>query len=1354
MKTKLPVILSIIFLLLPSAFAKTELITYAQNGKPLFVFNIYDEDGEIYDIDSGASNPSGANFVWTLVPQHLEAINNASQYWAVLLGNSPANSAPVGVLVNIINEANDYGAVNFGSNGEGMTILAAAVLFDKDSDRNVGGNFAQIMIGTLSSPFLDYMGQDELKFLGANNDNSDWSFKQMTLLPNNGLTANMTGVLVHELGHTMGIISNYMTWRGFVAYDGIHLTKYDANLVDSFGYPARPNLIAMQIGSGVGSSPPFGFDGYFNFYPDGFIFFQGEKTMEVLDGAIHQTANPWNVSGLPIYTFAHIALRNSMMSHYNYRNWNTFMEAELALLQDIGIEIDRKNMYGRSIYNDNSSITVTNNFYARNAGGTAYLNGQYNQTPWTIGLHVYGTSNTIEMRGNVLSNGRASAGIRVDGWNNKLTIINQIHADGENSAALMVTYGKAHKIILRGNMSALGENGIGARFDFGDNMLGDMVEYRGSYMRKRAFYDSSNGTWSVDYGDLFFCPELEGALADKFDITGSINANAAAIYISNNALVKEINIMGKASIKGDIISEWNPKLYEDGSFADDFFNMLNSTAVAANDLKTTLTFGYKADSNGEKTDGYDVDFNFNYKDDIIGAGGSFFDMEIAAGNLKFSGEILGIADMKVISGNTALLGKSKEMKGLIIGRSKNEILSQNPSAVLDQEPSAKVEIFVSEINVSSLTVNFNGALGLSNGQNRKTIISEAIDIYGTVDIAIDALENKSDEFIASRKITIEEGANLIVKVYGEGIIKSEIFYSPVVNGADFWQSGQIDSLVSEGEWKIEYASNDKWNIEVSAASNLAGISDLDGNQRVFADTFDIIPDDNPIKNRILASLAKLDNLDEIKENINQFSGLIYYNALSIGAIDDISQSVFSNINLRDNYLSSKWKKEKVDISSQSARANTKTSSSIVEPLIDNYVSSASFIESAWINFNLNHLSYYGQSSAADFKSEGFGSIGGFTIYEETNALLGLYISHNSKTATEGLDSAYVKDTRIGLYGGYFLDGAKSVSLIKGFLGFGFQDFSVIRAVDYEFGIVNPKSDFMTYSINSGINAQFASLSQNFNLSPYAAISFGLIANPEITEDNAQGLELFIENGIYAKLIPSIGLLFEDNLFDKLEFYANTDIGYSLFGNSLSRKVFFGGGQFEFSSIETGALIWHFASGLKYDIRDDLGLGMDFNISAAKNLFAYGINFGISLRFGSIKIKEPKEVKDQNAQMKAAQKRRDAAMQSFKLSAATFRSDSAVLSQAARSNIIKIANTIKALKYTKVTVEGHTDSLGSDSANLDLSQKRAKSVYDEFIKAGIPKEKMQYIGFGSKMPIASNATQAGKADNRRVEIFVE
>lgn len=75
------------------------------------------------------------------------------------------------------------------------------------------------------------------------------------------------------------------------------------------------------------------------------------------------------------------------------------------------------------------------------------------------------------------------------------------------------------------------------------------------------------------------------------------------------------------------------------------------------------------------------------------------------------------------------------------------------------------------------------------------------------------------------------------------------------------------------------------------------------------------------------------------------------------------------------------------------------------------------------------------------------------------------------------------------------------------------------------------------------------------------------------------------------------------------------------------------------------------------------------------------------------------------------------------------------------------------RATFIAIIGHTDDVGADDVNMELSQKRAVSVGEYLVKAGIDTNKIIMTGAGESAPIASNATDVGRAENRRVEVLV-
>ena len=97
--------------------------------------------------------------------------------------------------------------------------------------------------------------------------------------------------------------------------------------------------------------------------------------------------------------------------------------------------------------------------------------------------------------------------------------------------------------------------------------------------------------------------------------------------------------------------------------------------------------------------------------------------------------------------------------------------------------------------------------------------------------------------------------------------------------------------------------------------------------------------------------------------------------------------------------------------------------------------------------------------------------------------------------------------------------------------------------------------------------------------------------------------------------------------------------------------------------------------------------------------------------------------------------------------------SAAIQPAMRSVLDPFANGLRGDRNTRVNIVGHTDSSGSDAINNPLSVQRAESVRDYLVTRGVPSENVQTAGRGEREPVADNASDAGRARNRRVEIYL-
>jgi outer membrane protein OmpA-like peptidoglycan-associated protein len=89
----------------------------------------------------------------------------------------------------------------------------------------------------------------------------------------------------------------------------------------------------------------------------------------------------------------------------------------------------------------------------------------------------------------------------------------------------------------------------------------------------------------------------------------------------------------------------------------------------------------------------------------------------------------------------------------------------------------------------------------------------------------------------------------------------------------------------------------------------------------------------------------------------------------------------------------------------------------------------------------------------------------------------------------------------------------------------------------------------------------------------------------------------------------------------------------------------------------------------------------------------------------------------------------------------------------REALAKLSGIVLGHPGLKLSVEGYTDSIGSDEVNQTLSQKRADTVRDYLVQQGVDASSITATGFGKSNPVASNDTDQGRQQNRRVEIII-
>ena len=98
-------------------------------------------------------------------------------------------------------------------------------------------------------------------------------------------------------------------------------------------------------------------------------------------------------------------------------------------------------------------------------------------------------------------------------------------------------------------------------------------------------------------------------------------------------------------------------------------------------------------------------------------------------------------------------------------------------------------------------------------------------------------------------------------------------------------------------------------------------------------------------------------------------------------------------------------------------------------------------------------------------------------------------------------------------------------------------------------------------------------------------------------------------------------------------------------------------------------------------------------------------------------------------------------------------NSSNLKAGANKVVNELANFLKEYPQRSIQIEGFTDSVGSAEYNKNLSQRRADALQDALVNAGISSRRIETIGYGEEYPVATNMNEAGRQQNRRVEVII-
>ena len=612
-------------MLITPAFSYTRYEVPAQNSR--YIFDIYDQGETVNFLDESFTS------TYNLTNNQMNALFDAAKKWTEYINFDP-NDLPI-YKIYTSNELN-----------------ASAL---SPYSRVIGEPYKYTLIDSMMTnkkiiPIEDYSMPDGDGLIevgvGLIEEYPMWSnYDGPTAVFKDPLPDIYT-TMIHEMYHSIGLSSGAMQYkikdgdkRFYFGKDATSpLAIWDSYLKIYTGAVSPSATYNPQLEIAAQGGVPIKInslgDGEFDistYSP----YFTGPETMKVLTGLENKTVAEMeaylmskgglknyssyyddteqypSVLGLPVNVIeqgrpelSHIELQNSFMSHQGYQNWVILMEAELAVLKDLGYDVDLRKYFGQSYYLDNVTADFTRG-YGNIWNGTTYTGRSTTESG--IGLHIYGDNNIITQASNILSDGNYTIGTRIDGVNNNYTLNSGYKVDtaGKGSIGIAAMWGKNHTINLNSGSSvtATGEGGIAASFDFGKNVMGGYNDDRGSYSSYEMSEDKNVKAETA----------LQGALVENFDIAGTLEGKKASIYISENAHVKNINIIKGSTITGDIISQWNSVKSGTNMYVQDS----NGNPVTGQDLSkiyfTNLNFV------GDGTNPY----NGSFSDNISGANDIF-----------------------------------------------------------------------------------------------------------------------------------------------------------------------------------------------------------------------------------------------------------------------------------------------------------------------------------------------------------------------------------------------------------------------------------------------------------------------------------------------------------------------------------------------------------------------------------------------------------------------------------------------------------------------------------------------------------------------------------------------------------
>ncbi|WP_428898349.1 polymorphic outer membrane protein repeat-containing protein [Parelusimicrobium proximum] len=416
------------------------------------------------------------------------------------------------------------------------------------------------------------------------------------------------------------------------------------------------------------------------------------------------------------------------------------------------------------------------------------------------------------------------------------------------------------------------------------------------------------------------------------------------------------------------------------------------------------------------------------------------------------------------------------------------------------------------------------------------------------------------------------------------------------------------------------------------------------------------------------------------------------------------------------------------------------------------------------------------NSVKDFTASAAGfRFGADRFFKESDLMLGLYGEYTPVDMKQNGSKAEADYIGGGIYGGLIEDKWD----FKALLGIGISSYDVKRRIYEPVTLIDRRADssFDAFNMAADFEAGYKiPLNTYAQLKPYGGIGMAMLMYQGFTERGADSLNQRVEGDMHIASAARLGAAVSGGA-GRLGWRGGAEYSFTLTGYDSEIESSFDGTNagIKTRGATSGRHIIGLNAGVDYNLTKNLNIYLDGDFRAGGDYSNIYGALGLRYAFcgGGKKLPAPAAAAPAAERAPAAEPEKEiiaaepeeqpepatadpapavSITAPKKIATATYMFDKADLTAASKAKLDKAYEEVKD-DNSALLIVGHTDSTGPEAYNQKLSERRAKAAYDYLKSLGIEEHRIAYTGKGESEPAADNATRAGRAANRRIEVVV-